>query len=45
MIRILDRFGTDPCLGEKLDQGAEDVMNEFPLMAIEVIEEGDRMVI
>jgi hypothetical protein len=40
-VMVLDCFGTDPFFGEEFDRGAEEVMKESPLMAIEVIEERD----
>lgn len=34
-------FGTDPFLGNELHRGAEEIMEESPFFAIQVIEERD----
>ena len=40
-IMVFDRFGADPFFREEFGRGAEEVMKESPLLAIEVIEERD----
>ena len=42
-IMAFDSFGTDSFFREEFDGGAEEVMKESPLLAIEVIEEGNEL--
>jgi hypothetical protein len=42
-IMVFEGFRADPFLREKFHRGAETVMKESPFLAIEVIQERDRL--